>query len=286
MLRIPSCLVLIGSLALVGSASGQETAGVAFFEKKIRPVLVKECYGCHSTAKAKKPRGGLLLDSREGLRKGGDSGPVIVPGRPAQSLLIKVLGHGDPKRAMPPKKKLDEAVVRDFEEWIRQGAPDPRDGTRVAGQDQGIEKGRGHWAYQPPRKAAVPPVKNTAWPRTDVDRFVLKALEAKGLTPVDDADRRTLLRRVSFDLIGLPPTPAEVEAFARDPSTGAFEKVVDRLLASPRFGEKWARHWLDVARYAESTGKTVNFNYPHAWRYRDWVIAAFNSDKPYDQFIQ
>jgi len=149
-----------------------------------------------------------------------------------------------------------------------------------------IEQGRKHWAYQPPKKVAAPTANNTAWPRTDVDRFVLAALETKGLTPVDDADRRTLLRRVTFDLTGLPPTPAEVEAFAADTSPESFESVVDRLLASPRFGEKWARHWLDVARYAETTGKTVNFNYPHAWRYRDYVIAAFNADKPYDQFIQ
>jgi hypothetical protein len=295
MFRFPGRLILIGGLVVVGLASGQETPGdrarrnaegVAFFEKKIRPILVTECYECHSSAKGKKARGGLLLDTREGMRKGGDSGPVIVPGNPARSRLLKALGHSDPKLAMPPKKKLDAAIVRDFEDWIRMGAPDPRDGTRVAHKALDIEKGRNHWAYQPPKKAAAPRVKNTAWPRSDVDRFVLSALEAKRLTPVDDADRRTLLRRVSFDLTGLPPTPAEVEAFVADTSSEAFEKVVDRLLASQRFGEKWARHWLDVARYAETTGKTVNFNYPHAWRYRDYVIAAFNADKPYDQFIK
>ncbi|MBI3860289.1 MAG: DUF1549 domain-containing protein [Planctomycetia bacterium] len=161
-----------------------------------------------------------------------------------------------------------------------------RQETRAARWELDIQKGRAHWAYRPPQKVAAPGVKNTAWPRTDVDRFILAALESKGLTPVDDADRRTLLRRLSFDLTGLPPAPADVEAFVAETSPKVFENRVDRLLASPRFGEKWARHWLDVARYAESTGKTVNFNYPHAWRYRDYVIAAFNADKPYDQFIK
>lgn len=301
MFRFPSRLILIGSLVGFGLAGGQETPGervrpgaevpasaegTAFFEKKIRPVLVKECYGCHSTEKGKKVRGGLALDSREGMRKGGDSGPVLVPGNPARSLLIKALNHGDAKIAMPPKKKLDASVVRAFEDWIRSNAPDPRGEGKVASKYVDIEKGRAHWAYQPPKKVAPLPVKQTAWPRTDVDRFVLAALERKGLMPGDDADRQTLLRRATFDLIGLPPTPAEVDAFLTDRSPEAFAKVVDRLLHSPRFGEKWARHWLDVARYAESTGKTVNFAYPHAWRYRDYVIAAFNADKPYDQFVK
>ncbi|MFO0970158.1 MAG: PSD1 and planctomycete cytochrome C domain-containing protein [Gemmataceae bacterium] len=297
-------LLLLGAFGVCGFAAGQEPAGaappkaevvksdtvptaegIAFFEKKIRPVLVKECFGCHSTEKGKKVRGGLALDSREGILEGGDTGPVIVPGAPGRSRLIKALSHADPKLTMPPKKKLDAEVVRDFEEWIRMGAPDPRTEAKSA-YKYPLEQGRKHWAYQAPKKAAAPKVKSAAWPRTDVDRFILSALEVKGLSPVDDADRRTLLRRVSFDLIGLPPTPAEVEAFVADTSADAFEKVVDHLLASPRFGEKWARHWLDVARYAESTGKTVNFAYPHAWRYRDYVIAAFNSDKPYDQFIK
>jgi hypothetical protein len=284
-------LALLCSLVACGFVIGQEKSvsseGAAFFEKKIRPVLVAECYECHATEKGKKVKGGLALDSRDGTRQGGDTGPVFVPGKPAQSLLIKALGHSNPKLAMPPKKKLDAAIVRDFEEWIRIGAPDPRDRTKIAAKYVvDIEKGRNHWAYQPPKKAAAPKSNNAAWPRTDVDRFILAVLESKALTPVGDADRRTLLRRLTFDLTGLPPTPAEVEAFVADTSPEAFEKVVDRLLRSPRFGEKWARHWLDVARYAESTGKTVNFSYPHAWRYRDYVIEAFNADKPYDQFIK
>lgn len=300
MFRFPTRLILFSGLVVCGFASAEErpgdsargkaeetvsAEGVAFFEKKIRPVLVTHCFECHSAEKGKKVRGGLALDTREGTRKGGDTGPVIVPGKPSQSLLIKALGHTNPKLSMPPKKKLDAAVVRDFEEWIHMGAPDPRDGTKVASKYIDIEKGRAHWAYQPPKKPTPPPVKNTTWPRSNVDRFLLAALEAKELTPVADADKLTLLRRVTFDLTGLPPTPAQVEAFAADTSPEAFAKVVDRLLASPQFGEKWARHWLDVARYAESTGKTVNFAYPHAWRYRDYVIAAFNADKPYDQFI-
>jgi cytochrome c553 len=298
-IRLPILLVAFGAF---GVALGQEpprdnarrgaedavsVEGVAFFEKKIRPVLVANCYECHSAEKGKKVRGGLALDTREGTRKGGDSGAVIVPGKPSRSLLIKAISHPDPKQVMPPKKRLDPATVRDFEEWVRIGAPDPREGTSaVAWKYVDIEQGRKHWAYQPPKKPAVPTVKEVNWPRNDVDRFILSALETKGLTPVADADRRTLLRRVTLDLTGLPPTPAEVEDFAEDKSPNAFEKVVDRLLASPRFGEKWARHWLDIARYAESTGKTVNFNYPQAWRYRDYVIAAFNSNKPYDQFIK
>ncbi|MBM3979425.1 MAG: DUF1549 domain-containing protein [Planctomycetes bacterium] len=284
---------LIALAALVGTGAPTVGAddkppsaeGAAFFEKKIRPVLVAECYACHSSEPGKKARGGLVLDTRDGTRKGGDSGAVIVPGDPARSPLVQALKHGDAKTAMPPKKKLDADVVRDFEEWVRIGAPDPR-GARAAGKYIDIEEGRKHWAYQPPKKPVAPQVKNAAWPRTEIDRFVLEGLEAKGLTPVADADRRALIRRVTFDLTGLPPTAAEVSAFVEDAAPDAFEKVVDRLLASPRFGEKWARHWLDVARFAESTGKTVNFNYPHAWRYRDYVIAAFNADKPYDQFVK
>jgi hypothetical protein len=288
----------LGALMAQGkTAAGKPTArepdrpataeGVAFFEKKIRPVLVAKCYECHSSENKKKARGGLILDTRAGLRTGGDTGPAVVPGKPEQSLLIKALRHGDDKLKMPPKEKLSGSVVADFERWVRMGAPDPRDGkARVVRGDIDIEKGRQFWAFQPPRKNAPPAVKNTAWPRGDVDRFLLAALEARGLAPVGDADRRTLIRRLSFDLVGLPPTPEEVEAFVNDSSSEAFAKVVDRLLDSPRFGERWGRHWLDVARYAESSGKQVNFNYPHAWRYRDWVIAAFNADKPYNRFVQ
>ncbi|MCY2966766.1 MAG: PSD1 and planctomycete cytochrome C domain-containing protein [Planctomycetota bacterium] len=257
-----------------------------FFEKRIRPVLVGECYPCHSSQAGEKLRGGLLLDSPKGLQKGGDSGPVVVPGEPENSPLIQAIRQEDPEFAMPPKKKLDAAVVRDFEEWVRLGAPDPRAETTGDRHEPDSETRRNHWSFQPPRRVPAPEVKDASWPVSDVDRFVLAPLEAKSLLPVPSADRRTLYRRIALDLTGLPPTPADVEAFVSSHSSQVLEDAIDQFLASPRFGEKWARHWLDVARYAESTGKTVNFSYPHAWRYRDYVIAAFNSDKPFDQFIK
>ena len=262
---------------------------IAFFEKSIRPVLVKECYSCHSKEIAK-PKGDLLLDTRGGLRDGGLNGPAIIPGDPKKSLLIKALKHVDEKLAMPPKKKLSDEVVADFEKWIAMGAADPRDSSaKVVKSDIDIEKGRKFWAFQPVKPTTVPPVKNATWAMSDVDRFLLAGLEAKGLKPVGDADARTLIRRLYFDLVGLPPMPEDVEVFVRDYAAkpqAAIEKAVDQLLASPRFGERWGRHWLDVARFAESSGKQANFAYPHAWRYRDYVIAAFNADKPYDQFIR
>ncbi len=263
--------------------------GLAFFEKKIRPVLADKCYKCHS-ADSEKLKGGLLLDSREGIRKGGDSGQAIVPGDLQASLLIKAIHYGDEDLAMPPKKqggKLSDEVIADFDKWVRMGAPDPREGMApLAKQGIDIEKGRQHWAFQMPKKIGPPRVKDARWSRSDLDRFVLAELETKGLKPVGDAEKATLLRRVHFDLIGLPPTAEEVEAFAQDTSPKAFEKVVDHLLATTQFGERWGRHWLDVARYAESSGKEVNIAYPHAWRYRDYVIKSFNDDKPYDRFLK
>jgi hypothetical protein len=262
---------------------------ILFFEKNIRPVLVKECYTCHATT-AKKIKGGLTLDTRGGMREGGDSGPAIVPGDVRASLLIKAIKHQHEKLKMPPEKKLSDEVVAQFEKWVAMGAPDPRDSVaKVAKYEIDIEKGRKFWSFQPPKKQPLPPVKDTAWSKGAIDRFLLAGLEAKGLKPVADADARSLVRRVYFDLIGLPPAPEDVESFVKDYAANhekALEAVVDKLLASPRFGERWGRHWLDVARYAESSGKTANFAYPHAWRYRDYVIAAFNADKPYDQFIR
>jgi hypothetical protein len=262
---------------------------IAFFEKSIRPVLVRECYSCHART-AEKVRGGLKLDTREASRKGGDTGPAVVPGDPKKSLLLKALRHPDEAKRMPPKKELPDEVVADFEKWIVMGAPDPRDSpTRVAKGEIDIEKGRKFWSFQPPQKTKPPAVKDSDWPRSDIDRYLLAELEAKGLKPVADADARTLIRRLSFDLTGLPPTPEEVEAFVKAHQAkpqAALEEAVDKLLASPRFGERWGRHWLDVARYAESSGRSVNFAYPHAWRYRDYVIDSFNQDRPYDQFIR
>jgi len=259
---------------------------LAFFEKKIRPVLVDHCYKCHS-AEAEKIKGGLTLDTREGTRRGGETGPIIVPGSPARSKLVLAMRHTNPDTAMPPKGKLADNILADFEAWVKMGAPDPRDGHTASTPKKyviDLEKGRKFWSFQPIARPAIPKTKASA--ATPIDAFILTKLEEKGLKQSPLADKRTLLRRVYLDLTGLPPSPEEVEAFVADTAPNAFEKVVDKLLASPHFGERWGRHWLDVARYAESSGKTVNMNYPHAWRYRDYVIAAFNADKPYNQFIK
>ena len=297
-----AALVLTGaallSSALSRDAQGQPAKGtgfidkptadqIAFFEKKIRPVLIESCYECHS-ADSKKIKGGLQLDTRDGFRKGGDSGPSIQPGNPARSPLMIALNSKNKDLAMPPKGKLPDSVIADFETWVKMGAPDPREGKAVAIKkyEVDIEKGRQFWAFVAPKKRADPVVKNDAWVASPIDAFILAELEKKGLTPVGDADKRTLIRRIHLDLTGLPPTSDEVEAFVADNKPDAFEKVVDKLLASPKFGERWGRHWLDVARYAESSGRAVNMNYPHAWRYRDYVIDAFNKDKPYDQFVK
>lgn len=257
-----------------------------FFETKIRPVLAVHCGNCHGS-EAEKLRGGLLVDDRESLRLGGHSGPAVVPGDPDESLLILAIRHHDPDLQMPPDEKLPDSVIADFEAWVSMGAPDPRTETaKVATHsDMKLDQGRAFWSFQPPRQSPPPEVRREDWPRNEIDRFLLAALESRGLAPVGDADRSRWLRRVSFDLIGLPPTPEELDAFLEDESPDARERVVDRLLDSPHFGERWGRHWLDVARYAESSGKT-NFSYPQAWRYRDSVIAAFNADTPYNQFVR
>jgi hypothetical protein len=270
------------------TASPPDPAGAEFFERKVRPVLVEHCYKCHSAdaEQAKKHRGGLYLDTRDGVRTGGDSGPALVPGKPGESLLVKAIKGDDEVSQMPPKGKLPDAVIADIEKWVAMGAPDPR--TTTAGRRQvgmSVADGRDFWAYKPVRAPSLPAVKNQVWPAGDIDRFILAALEAKGLAPAPDADRATLARRVFFDLTGLPPAPEEVDAFVNDKSAGAYEKLVDHLLASPAFGERWGRHWLDVARYAESVtlrGLIQN----EAWRYRDYVIDSFNRDVPFDQFIR
>jgi hypothetical protein len=257
-----------------------------FFEAKIRPVLATQCFKCHSST-AEKLRGGLHVDSRDGLRKGGDSGPAIVPGNLDESLLIQAIRYRDDDLKMPPKAKLPDAVVADFEAWVTMGAPDPRTGPAdaTARPPVNLANGKEFWSFRPPKRSLPTTTKRADWPLGEIDRLLLAALEARGLAPVADAGRSRLLRRVTFDLSGLPPTPEEIDAFLADHSPDAFATVVDRLLASPRFGERWGRHWLDVARFAESSGKT-NFTYPQAWRYRDWVIASFNTDKPYDRFAR
>jgi hypothetical protein len=266
-----------------GRTAEPDANGIELFESKIRPVLVKNCYECHS-AKSTKLRGGLLLDNRADLLKGGDSGPAVVPGKPSESLLLKSLYHNS-KLKMPPKNPLPASVVADFEKWIALGAPDPRAGA--AGYKRlSLEEAKNFWSFTPVTAPATPSVVEDSWPRNAVDRFILAKIEAKGLKPVADADRLSLIRRLSFDLIGLPPALEDVEAFARDSDPQAVEKVVDKLLASPRFGERWGRYWLDLARYAESNGNADNLPFPEAWRYRDYVIKSLNEDKPYDRFIQ
>jgi hypothetical protein len=262
-----------------------ERDAIRFFEQKIRPVLVDRCYSCHS-AEASKVKGGLVLDTREGLLKGGDEGPALKPGDPDASLLIKAVRYKDELK-MPPKGKLTDAQIADLEAWVKRGAPDPRTGPAKAAGKRVIdlEEGRKYWAVQPLRPVAPPAVKNGAWARTVVDRFILAKLEEKGLAPNAPADRRRLLRRAAFGLTGLPPSPEELDAFASDAAPDAWEKAVDRLLASPHFGERWARHWLDVARFAESHGFEQDYDREGAWPYRDFVVRAFNADLPYDRFV-
>jgi hypothetical protein len=289
-------LVVLGVFAVVAVVplvvSGQpaprdETALVEFFEKKVRPVLVNNCYTCHSANTNTK--GGLRVDDRNGLLQGGNRGPAVVPGQPEKSLLIQAISHTNKKLRMPPEKQLAEEQVADLKQWIKDGAAWPKVEVpfsigKISAKYEKLRKT--HWAWQPLRQAKVPPVSQGAWVRGDIDRFLLATLEEKNLKPVGDADRVTLLRRVTFDLTGLPPTPADSDAFLKDQAPDAFAKIVDRLLASPAFGERWGRHWLDVARYGESTGSARNVPYPHAWRYRDYVIDAFHGDKPYDQFLR
>ncbi|QDU29123.1 Planctomycete cytochrome C [Anatilimnocola aggregata] len=266
-----------------GAEPAADARGIEFFEKKIRPVLVEHCYECHS-AKSKIVQGNLYLDSREGSRRGGDSGPAVVPAKGDESLILEALRHDSFE--MPPKGKLPDAVIADFVKWIDLGAPDPREGAAPALKVVDIEAGRKFWSFQPPQRHSLPSVMNEAWTWTDIDRYVLAKLEEKSLRPAPDAERALLIRRLTFDLIGLPPTPEEIADFLADRSPLAVAKVVDRLLATPQFGERWGRHWLDVARYAESSGKERNVPYRMAWRYRDYVIDALNADMPYDQFIR
>lgn len=274
-------VVLAGLGCLPAWAQAQERPPTAeqlrFFETSIRPLFVEHCLKCHGPDKQKAD---LRLDSREAILKGGLSGLAVMPGHPGKSLLIKAVSYRDDELKMPPKGKLSDRQIADLTRWIQMGAPFPQNVTKSKG-----ESGRDHWAFRAPVDPAVPAVKNVGWPRSPLDQFVLAQLEAKGLQPAPPADRRTLIRRATFDLIGLPPTPAEVDAFLADKSADAFAKVVDRLLASQHYGERWGRHWLDVARYADSNGLDENVAFGNAWRYRDYVVAALNQDKPYDQFL-
>ena len=274
---------LLGAACALGEDQALDHQAVEFFESRIRPILAEHCYECHS-AESKIVRGGLQLDSRDAVLKGGDSGPALIQGNPEESLLVQALKHE--AMEMPPRSKLADSVISDFEQWIRDGAVDPRDEVRSAGlQPIDWEQAKNHWAFQPIRRPPVPTVEPDDWSRSPIDRFVLQGLRDHEVHPAAQAEKRTLIRRATFDLTGLPPTPAEVDAFVADESETAFVTLIDRLLESPRYGERWGRHWLDLVRYATTNGADENHALPNAWRYRDWVIRKVNEDLPLDQFI-
>ncbi len=272
----------------VVAAPAISSQDLQFFEARIRPVLAERCYKCHSR-EADKIKGGLMLDTREGMLHGGDTGPAIAPGKPEDSLIIDAISYKDADLQMPPKgDKLSDQQVADITEWIRRGAFDPRSLVAKGSSQNYGGVGREHWSFLPVRRQQVPAVADISWCRTPIDNFILARLEENSMKPNPPADKYTLIRRATFDLTGLPPTEEEVQRFLVDDSPEAWTKVVDRLLASPRYGERWGRYWLDVARYADTKGDTPQREdprYPFAWTYRDYVIDAFNTDKPYNEFI-
>jgi hypothetical protein len=281
-------LFVLGWGAVPRTVAEPTPAEAEFFEKEVRPLLVERCLKCHGD---NQPKGGLKLTARAHLLRGGDTGPAAVPGKPEDSLLVRAVRYQDEPR-MPPKGKLTDRQIDLLTRWIKMGVPWPESsGTTIQGDGRFeiTEAQRRFWSFQPVRTVAVPTVRDTTWSRSDVDRFLLAALEAKGLTPAAPADKRTLLRRATFDLTGLPPTPDEIEAFLKDDSPQAFPRVVDRLLASPQYGERWGRHWLDVVRYADVRDLIQlppPSDFREIWRYRDWVVSAFNRDLPYPDFIR
>jgi cytochrome c553 len=276
---VPVLLLAVATGGLRPSlARAAEPVDAAFFERKVRPILAAHCQGCHD---AKKEKGGLQLTSRAAALRGGDTGPAVVPGDAEKSLLVQAVRY-DGELKMPPKGKLSADDIETLARWAAGGAPWPDAGATVASGPKGMDVralAAAHWAFRPVRRPVIPPGIHP------VDHFIRAKLAAAGLTQAQPADRATLLRRVTFDLLGLPPTPAEVEAFVADRSPDAWEKVVDRLLASPHYGERWGRHWLDLVRYAETQGHEFDPDIPNAWRYRDYVIRAFNTDLPYDRFV-
>lgn len=282
-------LLFLLATGLAARAEGPTAEQIEFFEKKVRPLLVAKCFECHSDQNEESE---LRVDSLAELLAGGTRGPAIVPGKPAESLLVRAIGHGETLQ-MPPKKKLAAVEIADLTKWIKDGAAWPGESARPPAVKGGSSKEmifteaqKGHWAFQPVKDPATPDVRDTSWFQSPIDRFILARLEQANLKPAAPADKRVLLRRATFDLTGLPPTLDELRTFLADESPDAFARVVDRLLASPRYGEKYGRHWLDLARYADSNGLDENLAYANAFRYRDWVIAAFNKDKPYDRLVQ
>jgi mono/diheme cytochrome c family protein len=277
----------VAAVLLLSPAGGRAAEPIDddYFEKKVRPILVANCVSCHG---AQKQKGELRLDAKAAFARGGESGPAVAPGDPAKSRLVQAVRYDDDTK-MPPKGKLADADIAVLTEWVKGGAPWPDDGTVAKGADKTFDlraRARAHWSFQPIRRPAVPDVRTPkADARNEIDRFLLAKLDGAGLTFAPPADRGALLRRVTFDLIGLPPTPAELDAFVKDPAPDAYERVVDRLLASPQYGERWGRHWLDLVRYAETQGHEFDFEIPDAWRYRDYVVRALNADLPFDRFL-
>ena len=280
-------LILLGLFFAAQGRSEPTPEQIQFFESTIRPVLVDSCFECHSK-EAGQSKGGLSLDTRFGLRQGGNSGPGVVEGSLEDSWLWLSISHAEPDYEMPPKSKLPDEVLADFKTWIEMGAPDPRVGEAEVVSEIDIEEGKQFWSFQTPRRTSPPTVGDPAWSRTAIDRFVFAKLESKGLKPSDPAAADAILRRLCFDLIGMPPTIEFAESFrqawTKNPGQ-AIELTVDRLLRSQQFGERWGKHWLDLARYAESNGEGANQTYTNAWRYRDYVIDSVNEDKPIDRFI-
>ncbi|MEQ9411360.1 MAG: DUF1553 domain-containing protein [Fuerstiella sp.] len=285
MIRVRTVNWLVIAVVILGTSASADDR-MDFFEAKIRPVLIEHCYQCHS-ADAKNVRGGLLLDSRKGVEAGGESGAVVIPGMPNDSLLLSAMKHESYE--MPPDRKLPANVIADFEKWIRDGAVDPRTGgVTVERRTVDVREGREFWSFRPVTRPEIPSTESD-WPKTEIDRFVLAEMQDNGLTPVADAAAHEVLRRLSFALSGLPPSPDAVRSFAAewavDPDA-AVAAAVDELLASENFGERWGRHWLDVTRFAESSGGGRSLMFPEAWRFRDYVIRSFNNDKPFDQLVR
>jgi mono/diheme cytochrome c family protein len=281
LIRVVLCL--LAAATRLSAADGPTSAeGAKYFETHVRPVLQTHCVSCHG---GEKVRGGLTLTSRDAALKGGDTGPAISPGKPAESLMLRAVSHVG-ELQMPPKGKLAQTQIDALTKWVEMGAPWPAGEIRHAGPPPVDDRARNFWSFRPVVRPGVPAVTRADWVKTPIDAFILAKLEAAGLPPAPPAEKTSLLRRVYYDLTGLPPSPEEVEAFLKDTSPDAYEKVVDKLLASPHYGERWARHWLDLVRYAETNGYEFDTAKPHVWRYRDYVIASLNADKRYDQFVK
>jgi hypothetical protein len=283
--RLVISLFAAWALSTISASAATLPSDTEFFERKIRPLLVERCYSCHSAA-SEKLKGDLLLDSKAGVLKGGESKkPAIVPGDPVHSLLIEAVTYQNEDLRMPPKKRLTDEQVADLVAWVKMGAPDPRTQVAKAAPPVAVDTSaaKKHWAFQPIKDPSIPQPKNAG--STPVDHFINARLEEKGLQPLGPADKRTLIRRATYDLTGLPPAPKDIEAFLADASPNALMKVVDRLLSSPQYGECWGRHWLDLVRYADTAGESADYPIPQAYKYRNYVIDSFNADKPYDQFI-